>query len=257
MRAAFASVAVLLALAAAAPHAQHTFEVVSIRANTSRLEQMMIAPSPSGLVTATNVNVRTLVQYAYDVPEARILDEPDWTVHERFDISARGAAGADAATGRVMFKALLAERFALVVRHEQRALPVDILSFAEGGAATRGLTPSTHRCVPPARCGARSVFGRVDGVNATLAQLAQALTTATRRTVLDRTGDTGRYDFVLTYTPDAVTLQPGVAERFPAVDPDGESLATALREQLGIRMRSAREPLEVLVIARVARPSVE
>jgi uncharacterized protein (TIGR03435 family) len=39
------------------------------------------------------------------------------------------------------------------------------------------------------------------------------------------------------------------------IDPTGASIFTALREQLGLKLESAKEPVEVLVIEHVEQPS--
>ena len=46
-----------------------------------------------------------------------------------------------------------------------------------------------------------------------------------------------------------------VRAEFPAIDPDGPSLDSALREQLGLRLQRRRGPVEVLVVERVEMPA--
>jgi uncharacterized protein (TIGR03435 family) len=87
-----------------------------------------------------------------------------------------------------------------------------------------------------------------------------------RRVVVDRTGLTGRFDFELIWTPDQLPLADspnriavgGVEIDLTGganVDPNGAALLTALREQLGLKLESARGPVEVFVIDRVERPT--
>lgn len=68
------------------------------------------------------------------------------------------------------------------------------------------------------------------------------------RRVFDRTGLTGLFDIELEFTP------PRSADD-PAASQAGVSIFTALREQLGLRLESARGQGEFLVIDRVDRPS--
>jgi uncharacterized protein (TIGR03435 family) len=75
--------------------------------------------------------------------------------------------------------------------------------------------------------------------------------------VVDKTGLAGNYTFSLTYTPEV-----GQGARFGAAVPDGRdtdsnvpSIFTALREQLGLELKSAKGPVEVLVIDYVEKPS--
>jgi len=83
---------------------------------------------------------------------------------------------------------------------------------------------------------------------ATLAQLASNLSNAAARTVVDKTGLTGGYDMDLSFIPDATR---------PADVPtaaDRPALYTALQEQLGLKLESAKGPVEVLVIDGAEKP---
>lgn len=64
----------------------------------------------------------------------------------------------------------------------------------------------------------------------------------TGRVIVDRTGLTGRFDFDLTWTPQAL-------------DAGAESFFTALREQLGLRLEAAKAPVDVLVIDAAEKPT--
>jgi uncharacterized protein (TIGR03435 family) len=67
------------------------------------------------------------------------------------------------------------------------------------------------------------------------------------RPVLDNTGLTGLFDARLEF--DRETVNPG--------SPDAARLSifTAVQEQLGLRLESAKGPVEVLVIDHVEKPS--
>jgi uncharacterized protein (TIGR03435 family) len=72
--------------------------------------------------------------------------------------------------------------------------------------------------------------------------------------VIDKTGLTGRFEFTLTWTPEQMptaTPPPGV----PPIDPNGPSFFTALQEQLGLKLQSARGPVEVVVVDSVEHPT--
>jgi bla regulator protein BlaR1 len=64
--------------------------------------------------------------------------------------------------------------------------------------------------------------------------------------VVNRTGLEGFYDIDLRWTPDAIQA--------PADDAP-PTLATALREQLGLRLEPATLPMDQLVIDAVERPT--
>ena len=69
--------------------------------------------------------------------------------------------------------------------------------------------------------------------------------------MIDRTGLTGRYDFVLRWTPENFQTAPGNG----APSNDGTPMVTALQEQLGLKLEAQRAPVEFLVIDRIERPS--
>jgi uncharacterized protein (TIGR03435 family) len=74
------------------------------------------------------------------------------------------------------------------------------------------------------------------------------------RLVIDKIGLTGRFEYNLTWTPEQMqpaAPPPGV----PQIDPNGPSLFTALQEQLGLKLQSARGPVEVVVIDSVEHPT--
>ena len=63
------------------------------------------------------------------------------------------------------------------------------------------------------------------------------------RTVADHTSLTGEYDYRLTWAPDQVA------------DSTGPSIFSAPEEQLGLRLDSAKGPVEIIVIESAEKPS--
>ena len=81
--------------------------------------------------------------------------------------------------------------------------------------------------------------------------LASNLSQSLGRTVINKTGLTGIYNFALTWTSDE-----GDGSTDTAADASsGPSLFTAVDEQLGLRLQSAKGPVVVLVIASLERPT--
>ena len=93
-----------------------------------------------------------------------------------------------------------------------------------------------------------------------LGQLAQFLSQNLGRTVLDKTGLEGNYNFNVTYTPDQIPAPPpggapAGAPALPPIDPNGPSLTTALQEQLGLKLEATRGPVTMFVIDKVSQPT--
>ena len=78
------------------------------------------------------------------------------------------------------------------------------------------------------------------------------LSQVVRRTVIDKTGMTGTFDFELNWAFDQTAPPPGAPA--PAADPDAPSIFTALQEQLGLKLEATRVPIDVLVVDHVERP---
>lgn len=102
------------------------------------------------------------------------------------------------------------------------------------------------------RCGVRATGGHMIAGGLPLAQLATLLSTMVDRTVVERTGLSGAFDFELNWTPNRAPQRPDAA---PPANSDDPSIFTALREQLGVKLEPAKAPTDVLVIDHVERPT--
>jgi len=261
-----AAVASTHALSAQAPP---TFEVASIRRNTTPNQQGagLAGPRPGGRFIANGVTLRRLVAGAYDW---QIVGGPPWLDDDRFDIDARASAEVPPNEMRMMLRSLLADRFKLVVHTESREQPIYVLSAArsdrrlgpklqESDAAcareARNFVPSVPGG-PPAcgdfRMSARSLVAR----GMVMPTFAQLMRERVGRQVIDRTGLAGTYDLELKWSSDLGLQQsPAGAAGASELTPDGLSLFTALQEQLGLRLQPDRGPVDVVVIDSAEPPT--
>jgi uncharacterized protein (TIGR03435 family) len=258
--------AALLAVQLSVPQREvdPTFEVVSVKPNVT-VDQMATIRLPPGGVNAVNMPPYMLIRYAFGLPDARIVDVPDWAKRTRFDVLAKAPANAVDADMRPMVRSLLRDRFKLVTRQETR--PIQVHALTRDGNRPLGprLSPARRVCPENAgnksgalssdeKCGLSISFGRVSGGEVSLSDLASGLGTLTGLVVIDRTGLSGLYNFNLEYTPDTVALDADAAKASPSVDSDRPSLATALREQLGLRWTTETVPVDVLVVVQIQQP---
>ncbi|HWC96284.1 MAG TPA: TIGR03435 family protein [Candidatus Sulfopaludibacter sp.] len=221
-----------------------TFDVSSIKRNTSGAANSGFRRFTGGALDATNITLKSLIAFAWEIPQDQIVDASGWVDTERYDVVAkpdRTAAGADnsMAAIRLRTRALLADRFKLDIRKETRQLPVFSLVVAKGGPLhlqpPKGTSPDLF-----------SNGHHVTCVSASMAFFAKVfLTGQAGRPVEDKTGVQGQFDFSLDWAPDEVS---------PA-DTAAPSLFTALQEQLGLKLEAGKGPVEVLVLAHAERPS--
>lgn len=217
-----------------------------------------------GLYAATNIQLKNLMEYsAYGIPQPRILGGPKWLDSVRFDIEAKMESAAvdrlitlnrdqRRAEMQAMFQKLLVDRFKLAVHWETRELPVYDLVDAKKGPNLQ-VTKN-----PPGDSGTSSGNGKISDKGLTLAEFAEALTQDLSRelgrVVIDKTGIQGRYDFALKWTPDLEADGANCVSDGSASD-GGPSIFTAIQEQLGLKLESAKGPVKVLVIDHVELPT--
>jgi len=100
-------------------------------------------------------------------------------------------------------------------------------------------------------CGGRSTRGFISVGAVTMEEFARNLSRLVERTIADRTGLQGRFDFDVKYTPDAEHTAPS-SDRGPVELP---SLFVALEEQLGLKLEPGRAPVDVAVVDSIRPPT--
>lgn len=249
MRRTFAA-AILLANAGWIVAAPPSFEVASVKRNTSdEPAGGSISPPVGGRFQANNVTLHTLLRTAYEVEDFQISGGPKWLHTEKFDVNATSTGNATWAQTRLMLQDLLATRFKLQLTRESRPMSAYALDIGKNGPK---LSPPTDpSCQPPPMgvCGRlRLLNGKVlSGVNVTTSQLARVLTTFLGRPVIDETGLHETFDFKMDFVIDLPKPEP--AQGANGAEPSGPSVFTSVQEQLGLRLVPKKDPVEVLVIS--------
>jgi len=188
-------------------------------------------------VYVTDHSLRDLIRLAYEVKDHQI-NGPGWMAEQKYDLAATMPAATHRAQIPEMLRTLLAQRFQLQLHRELRPMTVYVLQAIRSGAK---LTAA-----PARRAGmGNGRPGRVMAMSASMSRFAELLAKAEDCPVIDMTGIDGLYDFDLNYEPNG-----GTAET-------GPGLATALSEQLGLRLEKRRMPVELLVIDHVEKIPAE
>lgn len=232
-----------------------TFDVASIKPNTSVNTNMSISRATGGQLNCTNVNLRLLLTFAYNVRDYQLAGLPGWAGADHYDILAKlspenAASEPDPSSEtaqnhlRRRTQALLTDRFGVVLHPQTRDAPIFILVVPKGGPK---LTPNETAGDPQISFNnTRLMCKRV-----TMTQLADmALSPGMGRPVVDKTGIAGEYDLQMEFAPD--TFVPNASAAGDSVKP---SFPTALQERLGLRLETSRGPTQILIVDKVERPS--
>ena len=248
------------------------FDVVSIKPASPGGRGMFIRSSPGGRINVSNMPLKEMIILAYRIQPYQISGGPSWIESARFDIEAKPESAVKQNEMQPMLQALLADRFQLKIRRETKELPVYALVLArkDGKLGPKLVEPKEGSCIerdpnqpgPPPdpsqrNCGAmRMGPNQLYGVSIALDFLTQPLSRTLQRTVINRTGLTGKYDITLEWTPDEAQFAgfPPDMPR-PTFDPNGPSLFTAIQEQLGLKLDPQKGPVEIFVIERVEKPA--
>jgi uncharacterized protein (TIGR03435 family) len=219
---------------------------------------------PDGMV-ARNIALYSFVAAAYGVDFVSLKGAPDWLVRDKFDIDFKmEPAVADAykqlslperkLAQEHMLQTLFRERMKLAVHVEMKEGPSYALVVTKGGLKFHRTTDANASGgtfkIESGEGGVTVVTshgGRVDSLVNTLTDLMGV-------PVINQTGLVGSYDFTLKFAPVRMAAAQAAGNGAPAPETAPE-LATAIQEQLGLKLEPTNGPIKIVVIDHVERPS--
>ncbi len=256
--------AALLLIAAPAFSQQpptYTYDAVVIRPNTSASGSSHVSIH-AGSYNGQNVSLKTLLINAYDLQTAdQLIGLPGWAAGAHYNVTAK----VDAETAlhfkdldHARFEAaqhqasqiLLAERFGLKVHHETRELPEYALVQAKGGSK---LKPGDE--LGPKAGGVHTSNHTLTAAAVRMEELTAFLAQQVHRSVVDRTGLTGKFDLALVWSPDDAPAATTDAATTDAAADKAPGLLTALQEQMGLRLEAMKGPVDTIVIDQITQPT--
>jgi uncharacterized protein (TIGR03435 family) len=208
-------------------------------------------------LTAEHVTLYDLIEFAYNLKDTQLSGGPDWARHGTLAGSTLYQVIAKVATlppptqdqFRTMLQQLLADRFALVLRHREKDLPVYNLVAVKGGARLKESGPESHFSMH-IESGNPT---RITAIRVPVSMLVGHLQPFAGRTVVDETGLTGTYNFNLEFAPETLTAGgPDVAPPELAAP----TLFTALEKQLGLKLQAGVAPFDSVVVDHAEKPAV-
>ena len=232
----------------AQPTSLPSFASASVKVSQSRIgHEGRINTGPEQL-TARNVTLKRLIYEAWQAPYDRLAGGPEWVSTEEYDIDAKAPHPVSSPELRQMLQALLASRFKLTVRTEERESRVYTLRVGTGG-------PTLHGPVGEDRPGVwrfhgdLNQFADVLALKLTIPLVADPATPSVAQgapvPVVNKTGIEGVFDLALPMSLDAREEPLTFWQR-------------TLKEQLGLRLEPGQEePVEFFVIEHAVRAPSE
>ena len=269
------------------------FSVASVRRNKSDEEgSINVSPTSSdasqptaGLYLGRNVVLISYISFAYKLTNLQlqsVVSQVPWTAEERYNIEARADGDPSTDQYRLMMQALLQERFNLTIHSEVRQKPFYAIVLATPGRLGKQMRrhqPDAPLCStrsgradaapqPPAKaqdgfpvlCGDLVSMpagspGRIKngGRNVSITLMASSLAgvSGVGRPMIDRTGLPGNVDFTLEWAATAANIPYG--EDFHS-DDSAPTFTTALKEQLGLKLKPQTGPVTFFVVDHIGRP---
>ena len=273
-------VAALAAMSAAQicaqPHPDETtanlpaFEVAAIRPNSPADLRIGLWFTPDG-ISITGAPLQMILGLAFHAGDDHVFGAPGWIKSARYDIQAK-VNEADVPRWRKLtmdqqrpaLRSLLVERFNLRFHHETKALPVYTLAIAKSGPKLKASmsTPAGASSEAPKKFLMWTDPNHLEARHASMEDLIRELGWMVgNRTIIDKTGLSGSYDFQLQLNRDqtAQSTRPdsGLPGAGQSPDPDAgdTALFTALRQQLGLNLELRNLPADVIVIDHIDKPT--
>ncbi|HEY2381747.1 MAG TPA: TIGR03435 family protein [Terriglobia bacterium] len=259
-------VAAVMPIASQTAGEKPVFEVASVKANTTGRDGRVapIRVERDRFIT-TSASITSILQFAYRRSDAStlrnsdIIGAPAWADDDGFDIQAKvGGNGAAISQDqvRLMVQSLLTDRFQLRVHFETRELPLYNLVVAKDGPKMKSSADEVigkqQLLGMPSPSGGMTL--KLTNTHESLPNLANLLQSYARRPIVDKTNLDGFFDITLQWAFETLSAT-STAGPPSAEEPSGPSLFTALEEQLGLKLESAKGPVQVLVVDSVQKPT--
>jgi uncharacterized protein (TIGR03435 family) len=192
--------------------------------------------SRTGMIVLTGQTLKGLICNAYQVKDFQVSGGPKWIDGDRFDVNANTEGAAEGPQLRAMLQTLLADRFQLVIHHEQKIAPAYALVLAKSGLKIKPVEGAGGT-------GSNGGKGQLTVTGMTMSKFAELLSRELKSPVADLTETPGAYDFKLEWSIDG------------DANDDQSALFAALQSQLGVKLESRKLPLDLIVVDKAEKPS--
>ena len=197
--------------------------------------------SPGGRFKASATTLKFLVEWAYGIQPSQHSDGPAWMSTDRYDIVAKAEGNPTDDQMKLMTQALIADRFKLKFHHEKKNLSALVVSVGKTAPKLfppKDDEPHAIRVAPVMGPDQKVASYHVIATRFSLTQLTDVFSRQLGRVILNQTGLDADFDFTLDLMPDETRPSP--------IDPS--ILISAMRDQLGLTIKSQEAPVDFLAI---------
>ena len=220
------------------------FEVATVKVSLADATAVSGIKTGHGRLDGSNVTLKRCIIGAYGVGPHQISGGPDWLDTEHYEITAKADQPVyDDAAMMSMLRVLLAERFKLALHRETRTISAYALEVARKGPKLEKAAPGESGTSTSTNNSGVTIAAH----NTDMESFTKILARKAELPIVNHTGLDGIFNIELHWASDSARRADGGAA--------GASLFTAIQEQLGLRLRAQKEPVEFLVIDHAEKPS--
>jgi uncharacterized protein (TIGR03435 family) len=226
------------------------FEAASLKIYAGDSMGWSISGRAPGQQMLSHIPLRDCLKLAFGLQDFS-LDGPAWLNSVRVDIVAKPPTGSAPSQFNLMLQTLLVERFNIKLHWQTKSLNGFALVQESGGI-------KIHADENPEDGKGASGYSRGSVLwanSAGTAKLADMLSRELNAPVQDSTGNTQVFDYRIALAPERPSVITAASE--PIASDPGLSLASALKEQLNLKLEKRKVPVSVLVIDKIERTPLE
>jgi uncharacterized protein (TIGR03435 family) len=231
-----------------AKDAEPSFEVATVKPSDPKNGSQGFHSGDGRRINCDNETVADIVEFVFGMHAKQIVSAPQWFFDERWDVDGYPDVPGEPDYKQMqgMYRKLLEERFALKLHRETRTLGAYVLTEGKGAPKlSKSVDQEAMSDTTFTQWNSQRRVLRV--TSTTMAEFVSTMNSQLDKPLVDQTGLTGKWDFLLKWRPDTAP---------DTDDPNAlPGLFTALQEQLGLKLEGGKVPVDVIVIDHVERPS--
>ena len=231
-----------------AVNAHPEFEVATVKPSDPKNGSKGFRSGDGRRINCDNETVADIVEFVFGVHAKQIVGAPQWFFDERWDVDGYPDVPGEPDYKQMqgMYRKLLEERFGLKMHRETRTMGAYVLTVAKGGPKlSKSVDQEAMSDTTFTQWSSQRRVLRV--TSTTMAEFATTMDSQLDKPLVDQTGLTGKWDFLLKWRSETAP-EPDDPNALPGI-------FTAIQEQIGLKLEGVKAPVDAIVIDHVERPS--